>query len=299
MNAVYAQSGISKQAHFQYVSNQEEVANKYGLYIGLIHQTRSIHPGVGLRQIWETTHPPLGRDAFIELGMMAGLGQKIPQSPIRTTFSVKSNRYSNLLATKRFTSINQIWVCDITYFQDKLGNTYYLFFLMDAYSRRIIGYCASDHMRATNAVEVLKMAMKLRMINDYEYQLIHHSDRGSQYISNIYTDLLESANIKISMCQSALENAHIERVNGTIKNQYLAYRPIDSLASLRYWLQKDVDAYNHQRPHSSLKGMTPVAFEEHLLTILVNQRTKMSIFTINDENKKNKIPNQLSLFSSI
>lgn len=254
---------------------------------------------MGLRQIWELTHPPIGRDAFIEIGMYAGLGQKSPQNPVRTTFSVKSNRYSNLLVKKRFTSINQLWVCDITYFQDKQGRTYYLFFLMDAYSRRIIGFCGSDNLRAINAIKTLKMAMACRAIDDYKHDLIHHSDRGTQYIANEYTHILEKANVKISMCQSALENAYVERVHGTIKNQYLTFRPIDSLKSLLFWLEKDVYTYNHKRPHSALDGKTPVEFENYLSTIPVSQRTKMSVFTINAEPKSKIDPNQLSLFCTI
>lgn len=254
---------------------------------------------MGLRQIWELSRPPLGRDAFISIGMYAGLGQKPPRSPIRTTFSLKSNRYRNLLTGKRLTSVNQLWVCDITYFQDKSKNTYYLFFLMDAYSRRILGYSGADDLRATHAIKALTMALKARAIKDYKGTLIHHSDRGSQYIANKYTQLLEKTNIRISMCQSALENAFIERVHGTIKNQYLVFRPINSLKSLLFWLKKDIYLYNYKRPHSALKGMTPVEFENSLSTIPINQRTKLAIFTNNNEQFKNTNPNQLSLFYTI
>jgi transposase InsO family protein len=267
--------------------------------VGIITQTRQLHPGMGLRQIWELTHPPMGRDAFMEIGMYAGLGQKTPQKPTRTTFSVKSNRYKNLLIGQHFTSVNQLWVCDITYFQDKQANTYYLFFLMDAYSRRILGYSAADNLRAINATNTLKMAMKTRNMKDYKHQLIHHSDRGTQYIANEYTQILDNANIKISMCLSALENAYVERVHGTIKNQYLIHRPIDSLKSLQDWLKKDVHSYNYLRPHTSLKGMTPVDFENFLSTIPINQRTKMSVFTNISDAKAKSDSNQLSLFCSI
>ena len=254
---------------------------------------------MGLRQIWELTRPPVGRDAFISLGMNAGLGHEPPKNPVRTTFSVKSNRYRNLLTNKWLTDVNQLWVCDITYFQDRLQNTYYLFFMMDAYSRRIIGYSGADNLRAAHATDALKMALKFRNTKDYKGKLIHHSDRGSQYIAHEYTQLLEKTNIQISMCQSALENAFVERVHGTIKNQYLIYRPINSLKSLTLWLKKDVHTYNYNRPHSSLKGMTPVEFEDTLSTIPVNQRTKLAIFTINHEYFKKADPNQLSLFYAI
>jgi hypothetical protein len=299
MNTCYRISGISKQGHQQYMSDCAVFLNKHQVFIGLIDETRRIHPGMGLRQIWELTRPKVGRDAFIEVGMQYSLGTNPPQNPVRTTFSVKSNRYSNLLGGKRFTDVNQLWVCDITYFKDKLGHTFYLFFLMDAYSRRIIGHIASDNMRAENAIKALMMAFKLRGISEYLFKLIHHSDRGSQYVSNDYTDLLDSAKIQISMCLSALENAHIERVNGTIKNQYLKYWQIDSLKSLIFHLNKAVQAYNYSRPHKSLMGLSPVKYEQNLETIPINQRTKMKIFTYKIQPKSKVDKNQLSLFCTI
>ncbi len=299
LRTIIVQSGISKQAYYRKVSRNHSENNEQTHCIGVILQARQLHPGMGLRQIWELSRPPLGRDAFISIGMYACLGQKPPRNPVRTTFSVKSNRYNNLLTGKRLTSVNQLWVCDITYFQDKSKNTYYLFFLMDAYSRRIIGYSGADDLRAIHAIKALTMALKSRAIKDYKGTLIHHSDRGSQYVANKYTQTLEKANIRISMCQSALENAFIERVHGTIKNQYLCLRPINSLKSLLFWLKKDVSAYNHQRPHSALKGMTPVEFENKLSTIPINQRTKLAIYTSNHEYFENSNPNQLSLFCSI
>ncbi len=283
----------------QYQSDCAGLVSNHQALIGLVAETRKIHPGMGLRQIWELTRPKVGRDAFIEVGMKHHLGTVSPQNPVRTTYSIKSNRYSNLLGGKTFTDVNQIWVCDITYFKDKLGNTFYLFFLMDAYSRRIIGHTASDNMRAENAIKVLMMAFKIRGLGEYLFKLIHHSDRGSQYVSNEYTHLLDTAQIQVSMCLSALENAHIERVNGTIKNQYLKYWAIDSLKSLVFYLDKAVQAYNYSRPHRSLKGMPPIKYEQNLLTIPINQRTKMKIFTYKIQPKSKVDKNQLSLFCTI
>ena len=90
---------------------------------------------------------------------------------------------------------------------------------MDVYSRRIVGYSVADHMRAEQNIRALQMALDLRGVKDYDQKLIHHSDKGSQYISDDYTELLNDFGIEISMCNIVYENAHIERVNGIIKNQ--------------------------------------------------------------------------------
>jgi putative transposase len=299
LKSIILESGISTQSYYQRLANEVIIEDDYAFFVDIIIQKRQVHPGMGLRQIWEITRPSISRDDFMAIGTYAGLCQEAPKNPVRTTFSVKSNRYSNLLIDKRFTDVNQLWVCDITYFYDKNGQLYYLFFMMDAYSRRIIGYSGADNLRASNAIDALKMALKTRNISDYKGGLIHHSDRGSQYIANLYTDQLEVANIQISMCQSALENAFVERVHGTIKNQYLIHRPIDSLKSLMFWLEKDVNTYNNNRPHAALKGMSPVQFEKQLTTIPIPKRTKMSAFIINKEAKSKVDKNQLSLFCTI
>lgn len=170
---------------------------------------------------------------------------------------------------------------------------------MDAYSRRIIGYCGADNLRAENALRALRMAFSCRGVSDYRGGLIHHTDRGTQYTANEYTGALDGAKIGISMCQSALENAYIERVHGTIKNQYLIHRPIDSLDSLRYWLDRDVHTYNHYKPHSRLGDKTPVEFEDSLSIIPISQRATLRVFTKKSGVRNTTDSNQLSLFCTI
>jgi transposase InsO family protein len=123
--------------------------------------------------------------------------------------------------------------------------------------------------------------------------LIHHSDRGSQYISGDYTNLLQDYGIRISMCTDVLENAHIERANGTIKNDYLARWPITKGSTLPHWLAKAVNNYN-QRSHQSLDKMTPIEFETYVKELPPMQRPKMQIFTMNHQISAN--PKQLLLF---
>jgi putative transposase len=293
-------SGITPSAYYQHLSSlKKRVCIDGVVLLNLIAEGRKIHPGMGLRQIWELYLPPMGRDNFIEFGMEHELGAKRPSNPIRTTYSTKSNRYPNLLVKKRFTDVNQVWATDITYFKTKAGVTYYIFTLMDLYSRRILGFHAAANLKASNALIALQMALQERNIKDFKYQLIHHSDRGTQYVWEKYTQTLEHYHIRISMCRSALENVFEERSHGTIKNQYLAFRPINNLDDLLFWLKKDIDTYNHLKPHSALNKMTPVQYEQHISNIPIHQRTKFTCFTLKNQPIIKNNPNQLSLFSTI
>jgi len=260
-----------------------------------MEEVRQLHPGMGLRTMYEMLQPDgIGRDGFIALGLQEGFRLKSIEKQTRTTYSVKSNRYKNLLAGVAFDNINQLWSSDITYYllSDKF---FYIVFIMDVYSRRIVGYNLSGNMRAENNLAALKQALKLRGIKDYSGSLIHHSDKGSQYVSDDYTALLEQYGIRISMCNEVYENTHIERINDTIKNQYLKRYNINNVRELSNKLPQVIKLYNEQRPHQSLKGMSPVQYEKHLETIENNKRKKMTIYTvkINNENKLNA---QLNLF---
>lgn len=276
---IYSHCGIRKQSHYKAIRREQSHMEKEPLYIGFIVEVREMHPGMGLRTMFEKYSPEgIGRDAFIALGLFHGFRLRAVHKTVRTTFSVKSNRYRNLLEGKGFTDVNQIWTSDITYF--KIGEkTYYIVLIMDVYSRRIVGYSVADNMRAEQNIKALQMAFDLRGLKDYKQGLIHHSDKGGQYISNDYTDLLTDFGVQISMCNIVYENAHIERVNGTIKNQYLQRWTITSFMQLYNRLEKAIWAYNFEKPHSQLGKLTPVEFEESLKELAEEQRKELTIFT--------------------
>lgn len=296
MNAIYQLCGMSKQGHAQALKREKELGQKQSLYLGFMHQIRDFHPGMGLRAMYDQFSPEgIGRDAFIALGLYHGLRLRAIYDPTRTTYSVKNSRYPNLLGGRQFTNVNQVWVSDLFYFSIA-GKPYYVVLIMDLYSRRIIGYHAADNMRAQNNIQALRMALNLRGIDNYDYQLIHHSDRGSQYTSDDYTYILEAYKIQISMCTDVLENAHMERANGTIKNDYLSRWPIKTGQSLPAWLVKAVNSYNN-RGHKSLGKMTPIEFETYVNELDEKDRPKMEIFTINNQIIEN--PFQLTLFPEL
>ena len=268
------------------------------MYVRLMEQVREIHPGMGLRTMYDMLAPEgIGRDGFIALGLQEGFRLKSIEKQTRTTYSVKSSRYKNLLGGVEFTGINELWSSDITYFFC-LDQFFYIVFIMDVYSRRIIGYSIADNMRAENNVAALEMALKARGINDYNQGLIHHSDKGTQYASDNYTALLEHHGVRISMCNEVYENTHIERVNDTIKNQYLKRMEINNSKELNKKLNEVIKTYNETRPHQSLKKMSPAEYENDLNQIQKEKRRKMIIYTVklNEDQPSNK---QLNLFEPL
>lgn len=295
MNDVFTFCGISRQAHHQALQRLVQERQKARLYVRSMEQVREIHPGMGLRTMYEMLQPDgIGRDAFVALGLQEGFRLKSVEKQTRTTYSTKSNRYGNLLGDVEFNGINQLWSSDITYLYC-LDQFFYIVLIMDVYSRRLIGYNIADNMRAESNVAALQMALQLRGIDNYHHSLIHHSDKGTQYASDAYTQTLDSYEISISMCNEVYENTHIERVNDTVKNQYMHRKEINNRRQLEAQLASTIRAYNESRPHQSIGKMSPIAYENYLLKVPVEKRTNMKIYTV-ILNAEASITKQLNLF---
>ena len=159
---------------------------------------------------------------------------------------------------------NQLWVSDITYMVVYLNaetgeyDFCYLSLVTDYYTKEIIGWCVGETLEAKFAIEALNMALS-RLNGNPAKDLIHHSDRGVQYASFDYTDILKENNIKISMteCGDPKDNAVAERVNGIIKNELLMGMSFFSIDEVRRALKVAIDFYNNERPHMSLDWKTP------------------------------------------
>ena len=158
-------------------------------------------------------------------------------------------------------------------------------FIIDVYTKKIVGYTISNHMRAEANIAALKMALKTN-----KAPAIHHSDKGSQYGSNEYISLLKDNKCKISMCQTAQENAYAERINRTIKEEYLDYWHPKTLKDLKKILVKAVDHYNEKRPHNHLERLPPVIFEQKWTNNTLITKPEISIF--NDNNDLESKPKQ-------
>ena len=202
----------------------------------------------------------MGRDRFEALLMRAGFRLTVSRSYTRTTYAYKGHRFDNLITGLDITATDQLWVSDITYFRYK-QRFYYLTFITDVFTRKIIGFKVSDNLMAEANIKALKMALKGKN-KDKLKGLIHHSDRGTQYIHHQYLALLEQHGIQVSMGNKAWENAHAERINGIIKNEYLNHMSFSDNDSLTRKLRSIIRLYNSQRPHGRLPAMmTPEQME--------------------------------------
>ncbi len=192
-------------------------------------------------------------DLLAEYGMLV---RRRRRKRINTTDSNHPFRkYPNLIRALQITRPNHLWVSDITYISLAEGFCY-LSLVTDAYSRKIVGYCLHPTLKKEGPVQALKMAVADRV---YRQPMIHHSDRGLQYCCGDYISLLEQSGISISMTEKGdpYENAIAERVNGILKSEFELDRDFDSLDAAKAAVDKAIDIYNQQRPHSSCNYLTP------------------------------------------
>lgn len=284
MKSLYPLVGFSKQAHWEWVKRQKRLLDKWLLLEPIVSEWRDNHPSMSLKKMYRQIKPDfIGVNAFINYCMINGYEAVSYKKAPRTTVLSEKADYPNLLADLKIWDINQVWVSDTTYFKI-LEKWFYLTFIMDLFSRRILGYFHADHLLADANLEALKMAFQLRNMYRFNHTLIHHSDRGTQYKSILYTNALKTAEIQISMGRIVYDNIHVERVHQTIKGEYLIHRNIKSERDLIYHLNKDVRFYNEQRPHLSLDMMTPLEFESYICNVPLSQRTYLEVFA----SKKNK-----------
>lgn len=270
MNSIYKSIEISKQSFHQrinlYIRQREEMAQ----LLPIIRQVREDHPRMAAREMYRLIQPhTLGRDRFEAFCFEQGFKLDVKRSYHRTTNSLGVTRFENLLEGFELTGVNQVWVSDITYYEigDKF---YYLTFVMDLYSRRILGYSASDNLFTEyTTIPALKIAIRKRNSIDLK-GMIFHSDGGGQYYCKEFLKVTRGVEIRNSMCEDVYGNAHAERINGTIKNAYLEYYNPQNLEELKYMLTKAVKMYNEQKPHKALNGLSPVAFENLLGGLLTN-----------------------------
>lgn len=266
MNSIYRAIGTSKQNFHQRLDRQLSREMEIGQMLFLVSKIRIDHPRVSARIMYKLIKPTyFGRDLFEEICFNNGYKIERKKNYCKTTDSRGVRRFENLIVDIKLTGVNQVWVSDITYY--RIGDRfYYLTLIMDLYSRRILGYRVSENMLTTNTtIPAMKMAINIRRGSDLK-GLIIHSDGGGQYYCKKFLKLTKQQQMLNSMGEMAYENPNAERLNGTIKNDYLIpYNPT-CVNSLKKMLKKTVKMYNTERPHKALTGLPPSTFEKKLLT---------------------------------
>jgi transposase InsO family protein len=270
--------GKTRHAFYDALWRKENNLVKEDIILQEVIDTRKQLPCLGTRKLHHVLQPRLelhkisiGRDYLFDLLAEHNLLIRSRKRKIITTDSRHwMHKYSNLCKTVKVNCPEQVWVSDITYI--KIINQWaYLSLITDAYSRKIMGYSLRNDLAAEGCISALKMALNNRI---YKTPLIHHSDRGSQYCSQQYTNLLIENNIAISMTENGdpYENALAERVNGILKTEFNLYNSQLGFEQTEKLVQKSIAAYNTLRPHSSCDFITPN--ETHLKTGQLNKRWK-------------------------
>lgn len=248
----------------QYDGFEEDIILQY------VVQLRTQLPRLGTRKLHYMLGPLLrehhiviGRDYLFDLLDSHKLLIRQRKRHVITTNSRHwMHRYNNLIKEMVIARPEQVWVSDITYV--RLSNQWgYLSLITDAYSRKIMGFGFRTDLSAQGCTQALEMALKQRIYPNN--LLIHHSDRGSQYCSAAYVDLLTENRIIISMTENGdpYENALAERMNGILKAEFNLYESHIGFDATHQRITASIKAYNEQRPHNSCNLLTPE--QAHLL----------------------------------
>lgn len=214
---------------------------------------------------WSVNHKRISR-----LMREMGLQGQAPQRKVGTTNSIHGfRRYPNLVQNLRITRPHQVWVADITFV--RLAHKFvYLAVIMDVFTRRICGWHLSHSLDQSLTRQALQMALQGATPE------IHHSDQGGQYAATAYVDLLNAAEVAISMADvgAAWQNGYAERVIRTLKEEEIDlsdYQDFhDAYQQIGHFL---TDVYNRKRIHSSLGYLTPTEFaaalpQQHVVALV-------------------------------
>ncbi len=231
--------------------------------LSLIQERREVLPREGGRKLYHYLRPLLtehgikmGRDKLFDLlRSQQMLVEPRRKYKVTTNSKHRFNTYANLIKEKKIEGPNKVWVSDITYLRTREGFCY-LALITDAFSRKIVGYDVSNSLELEGCVRTLKKALKQL---PFSHDLIHHSDRGIQYCSNVYTDILSKYNIKISMAAkgNCYENAIAERVNGILKNEFYLDFYFNDINQVKKACAQAINLYNLKRFHLALQMKTP------------------------------------------
>jgi transposase InsO family protein len=272
--------GKSRQAFYDHRWRQSNEQLQEALVLDMVKSIRLSLPRIGglkmhgmLRDDFIDHNIVIGRDRFFALLRKHDLLVKTKKRYIRTTSSnhcykkwpdlireLEINhcykKWPDLIRELEINAPEQLWVSDLTYLRTENGFIY-LSLITDAYSRKIVGYHLSQHLKAQGCLIALHKA--IAALTSKNRSLIHHSDRGIQYCCEPYVSTLQINGIAISMTQtgSPYDNAIAERVNGILKTELDLGKVFCNYSSAVPAISNAINAYNQLRPHMSCGNITP------------------------------------------
>jgi len=256
---------VTRQAYYKHQHATQQRLLHEEIVVAAVLEIRERQPMLGGRKLHHLlskkfvgTELALGRDQLFNLLRERHLLVPRRRNYRRTTQSYHRFRiYTNLIRDLVIDRICQVVVADITYI-DTFEGFCYLALLTDAYSRKIVGYDLSRSLSIEGSLRALQMALQ-NVKHRAPAGLIHHSDRGIQYCSDAYVELLHRHDAQISMTEKdhVFENAKAERVNGILKTEFLLGQKLSSFAVAKELVDESIYIYNHERPHMSLNYQTP------------------------------------------
>jgi transposase InsO family protein len=254
---------ISRQGYYKSRKRKQKKRLREEIILQLVVFQRKKLPMLGGKKLYRLLLPDLermkiklGRDKFFSFLGKKGLLIHRKKRYSKTTNSFHRFKiYKNLIKETGALNRDSVYVSDITYIRAE-DSFCYLALITDLYSRKIVGYDVSDSLNLEGSLRALKMSIKGK---ENLSGLIHHSDRGIQYCSKEYTELLTSRGIRISMAEKGnpYENAVAERLNGILKEEFKLSESFKTKAIACTAVHEAIKTYNELRPHMSINYMTP------------------------------------------
>lgn len=311
MIQIYDTMSVSKQSFSQMLVRRKRQLSTANRALYPVDEIRKDHPRMSVREIYFKIRPlGIGRDKFETYCFARGYRVKKIKNYRRTTDSRGVTRFPNLIKEMEVTAVNQVLVSDITYY-DLHEKSYYITLIMDLFNREVIGYSASKSLRTEDTT---LPALELAILSRGKAALkgaIFHSDGGGQYYANDFKKATKALKMSNSMTEETVyENAHAERLNGTIKNSYLYEYAPSTFEELKKELKRAVFMYNNEKPHLALKRMSPVQYRiATSVEIENNSRERSSYFPISTEKQyqqlilkskksNNKLSNLVNVFQA-
>jgi len=254
--------GYNRQVYYRSKRRALKNQQRAQRVISLVTSVRLRMPRLGGKKLYHILQGELkelnvGRDKLFDILRANHLLIKPKRQYHVTTNSYhRFRKHKNLIENVKVCHPEQVWVSDITYIGER-SNPQYLALVTDLYSKKIVGFDVSNSLSVAGSIRALQMALISRKYKKAD--LIHHSDRGLQYCSDQYQELLNKHKVRCSMTEKydPYQNATAERINGILKQEFIMGIKSNDLALMKCLIKESIKIYNAERPHLSCQMHTP------------------------------------------